>query len=341
MGSVATIGEVPVTEIVRPDSREWRPRGMCAFLVCDIAGFSDASRVDPVRVRVRKALYEGLDRSLREAGFRLDDCYHEDRGDGVMVVLPPDARTELLLTAVVDGLRAEVRHHNEASSPAAQMRLRVAVNVGEAESDGRGIVSTALTHTFRLLDAPPLKEAVAAAETGIALIVSRQVYDDVVRQGRGRVDPGDYYQVRVQVKETTDDAWVMVPGVRPVRSDVPAVREGAPVESGVAPPGAAGVPAVHLFRVVDDLMRIPRLRNERGRDQVLGALSLEIAGAVPRSGEARADLYAIVETCLDYAGGLQQLLQAIEGFVGESMAVRRLEQTIAQALLPPSGDPWS
>ncbi|TDD63314.1 hypothetical protein E1293_43310 [Actinomadura darangshiensis] len=339
---------MPVTEIMRPDSKGWRPGGMCAFLVCDIASFSDASRVDPMRVRVRKAMYDGLDRSLQGAGLRLDDAYHEDRGDGVMVVLPPDVRTDLLLTTVVEGLRAEVRHHNEAASAPAQMRLRVAVNVGEAESDGRGIVSTALTHTFRLLDAAPLKEAVAVAETGLALIVSRQVYEDVVRQGRGRVDPGDYYQVRVQVKETTDDAWVMVPGVRPAGrgAEVPAVPESRPAESGAfaqaeAPPiGAAEVPAAHLFRVVDDLLRIPRLRVERGRDQLLGALSLEIAGAVPRSGEARADLYAIVETCLDYPGGLQQLMQAIEGFVGESMAVRRLERTVAQALLPPR-DPWA
>ncbi|TMR40176.1 effector-associated domain 2-containing protein [Actinomadura geliboluensis] len=329
-----------MTETLRPAPKEWRPGGMCSFFLCDIAGFSAASRADPVRVRVRKAMYEGLDRSLAGAGLRLDDCYHEDRGDGVMVVLPAHVRTELLLTAVVDRLRAEVRHHNAAASEAALMRLRVAVNVGEAESDGRGIVSTALTHAFRLLDAAPLKEAVAAAETGIALIVSRRVYDDVVRHGRGLVDPGDYYPVEVRVKETSDEAWVRVPGGRPVR---PAGGTPAVPESRIGfevPPGPAEVPLPALFRVVDGLLEIPRLRAERGRDQVVAALSLEIAGAVPRSAEARADLFAIVQTCLDYSGGLQQLLQAIQGFVGESMAVRRLERTIAQSLLPPADDAW-
>lgn len=323
---------------------------MCAFLVCDIAGFSGSERVDPVRVRVRKAMYDGLEQSLADAGVRLDDCYHEDRGDGVMVVLPPSVGTEVLLTAVVDRLRAEVRHHNEAASDSAQMRLRVAVNVGEAEADGRGIVSTALTHAFRLLDAAQLKEAVAAAETGIAVIVSRRVYDDVVCHGRGLVDPGDYSPVRVQVKETADDAWIMVPGVRPGRpvAAVPAVpekggvavKDGGVAELGELPMMVEDLPPTSMFRIVDELLKIPRLRGERGRDQVVGALSLEIAGAVPRSGEARADLYAIVQTCLDYPGGLQQFLQAVKGFVGESMAVRRLEQTIAEALLPP-GDGWS
>lgn len=339
--SAETIGEVPVTETMRPASDGWRPGGMCSFLVCDIAAFSDSARVDPVRVRVRKAMYDGLERSLADAGVRLEACHHEDRGDGVMVVLPPEVRTELLLTAVIDRLRADVRHHNEAASESAQMRLRVALNVGEAESDGRGIVSTALTHAFRLLDAAPLKEAVAGAETGIAVIVSRRVYDDVVSHGRGLVDPGDYYRVEVQVKETSDQAWIMVPGARPRRGGVPAVPEQrSSVRLPDAPaPDTADVSAVSLFRVVDDLMDIPAFRPERGRDQLVGALSAEIAGAASRSGEARADLYNIVRTCLDYPGGLQQFLQAVKGFVGESMAVRRLEQTIAQLLL--RDDDWS
>jgi hypothetical protein len=318
---------------------------MCAFLVCDIAGFSSAERVDPVRVRVRKAMYDGLERSLADAGVALDGCYHEDRGDGVMVVLPPTVGTEVLLTTVVERLRAEVRHHNAGANEAARMRLRVAVNVGEAEADGRGIVSTALTHAFRLLDAAPLKEAVAAAGTGIAVIVSRRVYDDVVCHGRGLVDPGDYYPVKVRVKETVDDAWIMVPGERPGRSAVPAVPEKGELEKDAKaeleelPEMVEELPPASMFRIVDELLKIPRLRAERGRDQVVGALSLEIAGAVPRSGEARADLYAIVQTCLDYPGGLRQFLQAVKGFVGESLAVRRLEQAIAQALLPPDGWP--
>ncbi|MFA1539812.1 effector-associated domain 2-containing protein [Actinomadura monticuli] len=326
--------------------------------------FSDPARVDPVRVRVRKAMYDGLGRSFAGAGLRLDDCHHEDRGDGVMVVLPPAVRTEVLLTAVLDRLRAEVRHHNAAANEAARMRLRVAVNTGEAESDGHGIVSTALTHAFRLLDAAPLREAAGAAETGIALIVSRRVYEDVVSQGRGLVDPGDYYQVKVQVKEMSDDAWVMVPGVRPARPSggVPAVpeervpeerlprervpRERLPEADAFGPDAFEASPPVmgadvalpELFRVVEGLLEIPRLRAERGRDQLVGALPLEIAGAVPRSAEARADLFGIVRTCLDYSGGLQQLLQAVHGFVGESMAVRRLKQTIAQSLLAPPDD---
>ena len=342
--SAATISEVPVTETERPAPEQWRPRGMCSFLVCDIAKFSDPSRVDPVRVRVRKAMYDGLERSLEELGLRSHEWYDEDRGDGVMVVLPPQVPVESLLTTVVGRLRAEVRRHNQAASEAAQMRLRVAVNVGQAEQDGRGVVSTALTHAFRLLDAEPLKDAVAEAETAIAVIVSRRVYEDVVSHGRGLVDPGDYYRVEVKVKETSDEAWITVPGTRPARrSEVPATTEqGHPARgAGWRPPMAADVSSASLFSIVNELLNIERFRAERGRDQLVGALSADIAGAVARSAEARADLYAIVRTCLDYPGGLQEFLQAVRGFVGESLAVQRLEQMIARMLLPPQDGEWA
>ncbi|GAA4236128.1 hypothetical protein GCM10022254_45020 [Actinomadura meridiana] len=319
------------------------PDGASVFLLCDVAEFSAAVRGDPVRVRVRGAMYAGLARSLGAAGVDWDECYREDRGDGVMIILRPDVKVESLLSEVLDQLRSEVRHHNEASSEAAQMRLRVAVGVGEAVSDGSGIVSSALTHTFRLLDAQPLKDAVREAETGIALIVSRRVYEDVVRHGRGRVDPGDYYRVEVRVKETVDEAWVMVPGVRPVAVRPPAtVAEHVPVVDGAVPGSEPQPPPepslVQKFRTVDNLLEIPRLRTERGRDQLIGALSSDIAGAVPRSGEARADLYAVLQTCLDYPGGLQQLLVAVQGFVGESLAVQRFEQAMTRLLRPPHGD---
>jgi hypothetical protein len=104
---------------------------------------------------------------------------------------------------------------------------------------------------------------------------------------------------------------------------------------------AAEVEVTSLFRIADDLLAIRQLRDPQGRDRLVGALSAGIAGAVPRSAEARLDLYAIVQTCLDYPGGLQEFLQAVRGFAGESMPVRRLEQTIARSLMQPPDDEWS
>jgi Effector-associated domain 2 len=335
-----------MTETARP-AEKWRPAGACSFLVCDIAQFSTTTRPDSIRVLMRAAMYQGLRRSFRDAGIDFDACHHEDRGDGVMIVIPPGVRTELLLTTVLTRLRAEVRHYNEGASDIARLRLRLAVHVGEAEADDHGIVSTALTHTFRILDSDPLREAARDAETHLALAVSQRVYDDVVRHGRNLIDPDDYYEVRIQVKETTDTAWITVPGTRPQRPPSSAVEP-----AGHAPkPPAIPDPAVPdplpldgasltrvMFHVVEAMLAIRPLRTERTRDQLVSALSPDFAGAIPRSFEARADLFAILQTSLDYPGGLQELRQSIQGLVGNSLAVQHLDQTLARLLFPPPDD---
>jgi class 3 adenylate cyclase len=310
----------------------WLPSGSCSLFVCDIASFGHASRTDEVQEHVRAAMYRGLRDSFEGAGVGYDDCYLEDRGDGAMIAVPPDRATALLLTSVVDRLRAEMRRHNGVSNEAAQIRLRVAVHTGEVRWDGNGLVGTAVNHVFRLLDAAVFKQALSDSGASVALIVSQRVHEDVVKHGRGLVDPGDYRQVEIRVKETQTTAWIMIPGISPqaagqaqdlVRHDDP------PSAPWLAREGDTQV----LFELVDRTLDIPLMRAERGREQVVSALSIDIAVVIPRSADARSDVHAIIRTCLDYAGGLQELLLAIKGFVGDSMAMQRLEQTIARLLL--------
>jgi hypothetical protein len=62
---------------------------------------------------------------------------------------------------------------------------------------------------------------------------------------------------------------------------------------------------------------------------------LQIRAVIPRSADARSDTYEIIRTCLDYPGGLQELLRALRGFAGDSLALGRLERAIARLLLGP------
>ncbi|MFF5262190.1 hypothetical protein ACFY4C_24910 [Actinomadura viridis] len=348
----------------------WHPSGLCSQFLCDVASFGDASRTDDARTYVRKGLYDGLRTSFEAEGIPLAECYHEDRGDGVMVVVPPRIDPALLITSVAQRLRAEVRRHNEFSSAAVRMRLRVAVHTGDVHWDGAGLVGTAVNHAFRILDAEPFKELLRASGADLALIVSQRVYDDVVRHGRGLVDRRDYRQVEIAVKETHTTAWVTLPG-RGLPDGPPEERadgetaELAPAGGGehtVVPAatedaleeflartldedprkshGAWGyeggaLPNDVLFALVDRALDLPQMAGERTRERVVGALPVEIRSVIPRSSDARSDTYEIIRTCLDYPGGLQALLHVLQGFAGESLALARLKQAIAGLLLGP------
>ncbi|XVQ10695.1 effector-associated domain 2-containing protein [Spirillospora sp. CA-255316] len=340
----------------------WRPSGQSTQFVCDIASFGDERRGDDARARVRAGLYAGLRTAFTAEGVSLDGCYREDRGDGALVVLPPDVDTALLLTSVAYRLRGEVRRHNAYSSEAVRFRLRVAVNTGEVHWDGEGLVGTALNHAFRILDAEPFKEVLRASGADLALIVTPRVYDDVVKQGRGLLDRQDYRRLEIKVKELEGFAWVTLPGLGapPSVPDGPAgaangAGEVVPVDEATAPAevgdgsaevrdgaveGPAGgwlyegrdVPPEVLFELVDYALAIPQMAGERERERVVAALPLRIAGVIPRSFNARSDTYEIIRTCLDYPGGLQALLAALGGFVGESLAFTEFKRAVVRFL---------
>ncbi|GGV12276.1 hypothetical protein GCM10010182_35560 [Actinomadura cremea] len=323
-------------------AERWLPQGTCAILAFDIASFGDASRTDDVREIMRDAMYRQIDASLRAARVELARCYREDRGDGAMVLVPPEVGTEPLLTAAVDMLKAELRRYNKAAADVARIKLRVAVHTGEARHDGNGIVGTAVNHAFRILDAQPFKDALKESGAWLAVVVSQRVHDDVVRHGPGTIDPDEYRPIDIAVKETEGTAWVRVPGA-PITPAPPAPPTGTqlvkPSSEPVAPAHDSTratepdvVPSTAVFEVVDQMCKVPLMTTEQGRNQVMGIVRGEISGAVPRHAEARQDVYSIVNTCLDYPGGLRELLMAIKGLAGEPMPVMELERTIARVL---------
>ncbi|MCW2902690.1 MAG: hypothetical protein JWO67_4955 [Streptosporangiaceae bacterium] len=317
----------------------WAPSGRCAIFVCDIVAFGGQGRHDRIQRHLREALYDRLSHSFDHCGVPFADCYQEDRGDGAMIVPPPDTDTTVLVSPLVDELRAELRRHNEVSSDVAKIRLRVSLHTGEIEADGRGIVGTTVNHAFRLLDAPRFKEALNHSADDIGLIVSADFYETVIRPGKGRADPDDYVPMEVLNKETRTTAWIRKP-MRAVRAaavvapetktKVPDAPPTATVGRAQDPAriGADRVSAQDLFQVVDRLVAVPFMATQEGRDLVVGSLRPEVAVRIPRRSQANLDTYAILRTCLDFHGALGELLTTVKAFAGESEQIHALEETI-------------
>ncbi|MFI6076123.1 hypothetical protein ACIA5C_31705 [Actinoplanes sp. NPDC051343] len=182
-----------------------------AVAVVDVEGFG--ARPNPVQKQVRADIYQVVRTALTEAGLDPTRIGQEDRGDGILMVDPDVSVLKLagrFVRELDDGLREKAR----VSSPIARIRLRVAVHQGMCEHDGEGWVGTAVNTTARLVDAPPLKSALAAADqANLALIVSRQVFDDVIRHDYRSVDSSTFERVAIDAKELRGEtAWIQVPG---------------------------------------------------------------------------------------------------------------------------------
>ena len=156
----------------------------------------------------------------------------EDRGDGALILVPPEVPKTRLVTSLPGMLAAAVSRHNAGCAVPERMRLRVALHAGEVYRDAHGVAGAAVNHAFRLAEAPALRSALAASPGVLALIVSDWLFSEVVRHDPA-AEPGSYRQVQVTVKETAAVGWIRVP-------DPGMIQASAGQGDDLAPPGWDG-----------------------------------------------------------------------------------------------------
>jgi tetratricopeptide (TPR) repeat protein len=180
-------------------------------IVCvDVEGFGDRRRTNVHQAVVRNGLYQAVETAFERADIAWSECYHEDRGDGIIILVPPEISKSRIIVDVAAGLIAELGKHNQRHELEARIRLRIAVHAGEIHYDRNGIVGSALNFTFRLLEAHALKRALSRSSGVLAIIASQWFFEEVIRHTpTGR--PDLYRSIQVAVKETIASAWICLP----------------------------------------------------------------------------------------------------------------------------------
>jgi hypothetical protein len=150
-------------------------------MVVDVERFGDRRRTNPHRITVCGALYAVVRRALAAADISWAACRHDNLGDGLLVLVPAEIPKAPFVDTVPRVVAAALRHHNQCHPVEERIRLRMALHAREVHFDDHGLASAAVNHTFRLVDARPLKTALAASPGALALITSRWFFEDVVR----------------------------------------------------------------------------------------------------------------------------------------------------------------
>ena len=185
---------------------------VCALFAVDIAGFTGPHRDDDIRLYLHEELYQVLHKAFDGSGIPWADCFCEDRGDGALIVVPPAVPCKNLIHPLPERLRSLIRRHNHVSRDTAGIQLRAAAHIGPVEHDGHGFVGTDINLLFRMLDARPLRAALAGSGAELGLIVSDYVYRNVVCRYPSLVSPDAFRSARFQVKYTRARAWTYLPG---------------------------------------------------------------------------------------------------------------------------------
>jgi class 3 adenylate cyclase len=198
----------------------WRAAGLGTLpapmhrtiIYVDVEGFASPDRTNTDQTAVRGGLYHALVEAFTSAGVPWRECYHEDRGDGALILIPPEVPKHILVTGIPGALAAALHEHNRSYHRQARIRLRMAIHAGEVLPDEHGVAGAAINLTARLLEAKPLKRTLRRSAGTIALIASQWFFDEVIRHHPAGF-PGSYRRVRVSVKQTKAVAWIRRPDV--------------------------------------------------------------------------------------------------------------------------------
>ncbi|MGP4026133.1 cyclic nucleotide-binding domain-containing protein [Actinomadura sp. 3N407] len=204
--------------VITPPGPSWAGQN-CTIVYTDIAGFTASHRNDADRLDMRHAMYAVLREAFEESRVPWDACHTEDRGDGALIVVPPEVPTAAVIDPMLAALAVRLRRHNQRSSGAVRIQLRVAVDVGPVMPDPPGVTGWALIHTARLLDARPLKDRLAATGADLGFIASQFVYESVITHSAGHVNPAEYEPISCRVKKLKTEGWIHLRGV-PAQSAV-------------------------------------------------------------------------------------------------------------------------
>jgi CRP-like cAMP-binding protein len=180
----------------------------CTIVFTDVTGFGAHARNDEDRRIVRQVLFTMIRAAFDDAGIPWETCHWDDRGDGLLIVIPPRISTVAVLGGIPTRLSEALKRYNRRSSDAVRIQLRVAVHVGPVVTDLMGLSGEAIISAARLLDAPILKRAIAETAAHLGIIVSTFVYESVVKHS----DSDGFRPVRVNVKESKLDAWMQLTG---------------------------------------------------------------------------------------------------------------------------------
>ncbi|MFC9977356.1 cyclic nucleotide-binding domain-containing protein [Spirillospora sp. NPDC127200] len=197
--------------LVPPPAESERPTWagqMCTILFTDIVGFSGPHRRDDDRLKVRRVMYDLLREALEGSAVLWPALHREDRGDGALLVAPPEIPTRSVTDPMLARLAEGLRRHNLRAPEAERFQMRVALHVGPVVPDAEGVSGWAIIQAARLLDAPVFKKSMACTRADLGFITSAFVYETVIAQARGGLDPAGFRYVTDEVKKLEVTGWM-------------------------------------------------------------------------------------------------------------------------------------
>ncbi|MCA9998674.1 MAG: trypsin-like peptidase domain-containing protein [Anaerolineales bacterium] len=109
----------------------------------------------------------------------------------------------------------------------------------------------------------------------------------------------------------------------------PAVIPAVPTLSGTPEVADSGLTIAQKLALVDALLKVPTLQREGGRTAVINQLRSDIRHNIVRGDTPRDHVLNMVDTALEYPGGLDELVTLVRYFERGSLAMQAVDRLLA------------
>jgi hypothetical protein len=194
------------------------------MIACDVKG--STTRTNPAKAALRADMYDLLEAALLDCKITEDlrDPF-VDSGDGAMaLVRPVDGVPKTMLLHTFVPALSEMLAEHAVIHPDRMFRLRVAIHSGEVHFDRRGIFGEDIDITFRLLNAPELKQRLQQTDAPLVLAVSDHIHRSVIRHGYDGIDGRTFEPIiSLEVAGQLHTGWVQVPAEAMANQAIPRI----------------------------------------------------------------------------------------------------------------------
>ncbi|HET9139010.1 hypothetical protein [Actinophytocola sp.] len=187
-----------------------------------MSNFTDPARTAADHAEMHKGMYQVLSKAFAESAIPWRSCERHDRGDGVLILIPPSVPKIRLVDRLPNRLVAGLHRFNDLHSVKTAIQLRVALHAGDVRTTRHGADSPAINFAARIVDAAAAKSALRGSAGVVAYIASDSFYREVILQDPAAF-PAAYRRIPVEVKNLKAEAWLRLPDVQPMGPGV-AVR---------------------------------------------------------------------------------------------------------------------
>jgi hypothetical protein len=187
-------------------------RAVRLCMAADVAGFSQQP-IDMAE-RTQQRLLQVLAQARRQAGIEESAVDPQEQGDGQFTVLPIGIDESRVIPGLVQGLRRALTETNRDLGDLARLRLRVALHRGLMNPGDNGWVGTATIAVHRILDSPPVRDALREhTAADFVLGVPDVLFRDVIMHSYEPPRPDEFAEITVDLpaKKFVENAWLYVP----------------------------------------------------------------------------------------------------------------------------------